>query len=138
MTSGDNFCHQGTVVKTSEGIVYVKIQAVSACASCQAKSMCNLNEVQDKIIEVYQPGPARHKPGDVVTVVMKRSMGNKALLLGYLLPFLIVMITLFLFSYLTGSELQAGILSLVILIPYYMTLHFFREKLKNTFSFEIE
>jgi positive regulator of sigma E activity len=138
MATGENICHQGTVVKTNEGIVYVKIQAVSACASCQAKSMCNLNEVQEKIIEVYQSGPAKHKPGDLVTVAMKRSMGNKALLLGYLLPFLVVMVTLFVFSYLTGSELQAGILSLVILIPYYMLLYHFRDKLKNTFSFEIE
>jgi positive regulator of sigma E activity len=116
----------------------VQIEAVSACAACKAKSMCNLTDVQEKIIEVQHTNPSNFKPGELVTIHMKRSMGNKALWLGYLLPFLIVMVSLFLFSYLTGSELQAGIDFPVIALPYYLILYIMRNRLKNTFRFEIE
>jgi sigma-E factor negative regulatory protein RseC len=134
----NNICHQGTVVKCEDDCVLVQIEAVSACAACKAKSMCNLTDVQEKIIEVQHTNPSNFKPGELVTVHMKRSMGNKALWLGYLLPFLIVMVSLFLFSYLTGSELQAGLISLILLMPYYLILYIMRNRLKNTFRFEIE
>jgi sigma-E factor negative regulatory protein RseC len=133
-----NICHQGIVVKCKDDCVLISIESQSACASCHTKSMCNLNEVQEKIIEVQHANPSNYKPGDLVTVNMARSMGNKALWLGYLLPFLIVMVSLFVFSYLSGSELQAGLISLLLLIPYYLILYKMRNKLKNTFRFEIE
>lgn len=138
MTENSSICHQGTVVKCEDNCVLVQIEAVSACAACNAKSMCNLTDVQEKIIEVPHATPSVYKPGDIVTIHMKRSMGTKALWLGYLIPFAIVMISLFLFSYLTGSELQAGLISLLLLLPYYMLLYLIRGKLKKTFTFEIE
>jgi len=134
----NNICHQGTVVKCKDDRVLVQIEAVSACAACKAKSMCNLTDVQEKIIEVPHTNPSSFKPGDQVTISMQRSMGTKALWLGYLLPFIIVLASLFLFSYLTGSELQAGLISLILLIPYYLILYTMRDKLRNTFRFEIE
>jgi sigma-E factor negative regulatory protein RseC len=134
----NNICHQGTVIKCEDDSVLVQIEAVSACAACKAKSMCNLTDVQEKIIEVQHTNPTIYKPGDIVTIHMKRSMGTRALWLGYLMPFVIVMVSLFLFSYLTGSELQAGLISLMLLFPYYLILYTMRNKLKNTFRFEIE
>jgi len=133
-----SICHQGTVVKCEDDCVLVQIEVASACAACKAKSMCNLTDVQEKIIEVPHTNPNVFKPGDSVTINMTRSMGNKALWLGYLAPFFIVMVSLFLFSYLTGSELQAGLISLLLLLPYYLILYVMRNKLKNTFRFEIE
>jgi sigma-E factor negative regulatory protein RseC len=134
----NNICHQGTVVKCEDDCVLVQIEAVSACAACKAKSMCNLTDVQEKIIEVWHTNASNYKPGDLVTINMTRSMGNKAMWLGYLAPFFIVMISLFLFSYLTGSELQAGLISLLLLLPYYLILYAMRNKLKTAFRFEIE
>lgn len=138
MTESPSICHQGTVVKCEDDRVLVQIESVSACAACKAKSMCNLTDVQEKIIEVPHATPSSYKPGDIVTIQMKRSMGTKALWLGYLLPFIIVLASLFLFSYLTGSELQAGLISLLLLIPYYLILYAMRDKLRNTFRFEIK
>ncbi len=138
MPDNTSICHQGTVVKCEDNCVFVRIEAVSACAACKAKSMCNLTDVQEKIIEVPHISPVEYKSGDTVTIHMKRSMGTKALWLGYLLPFVIVIASLFLFSHLTGSELQAGLISLILLLPYYLLLYTFRNKLKKSFTFEIE
>lgn len=138
MPDNTSICHQGTVVKCGDDCVFVRIEAVSACAACKAKSMCNLTDVQEKNIEVPHINPSTYKPGDIVTINMKRSMGTRALWLGYLIPFLLVIGSLFLFSHLTGSELQAGLISLMLLIPYYLVLYFFRDRLKKTFVFEIE
>jgi len=134
----NNICHQGIVVKCEEDHVLVQIEAVSACAACKAKSMCNLTDFQEKIIEVPHATPSVYKPGDKVTIQMQSSMGAKAVWLGYLVPFVIVMSALMLFSYLSGSELQAGLISLVLLIPYYLTLYLLRKRLKNVFRFEIK
>lgn len=134
----NNICHLGIVVRCEDNCVLVRIESQSACASCQTKSICNLSDLQEKIIEVQHANPSKYKPGEVVTINMTTSMGNKALWLGYLLPFVIVMVSLFLFSYLTGSELQAGLISLLLLLPYYLILYAMRNKLKNTFRFEIE
>jgi sigma-E factor negative regulatory protein RseC len=138
MMKENNICHQGTVVKCEDDSVFVQIEAVSACSACKAKSMCNLTEVQEKIIEVPHIHPNQYKPGDTVNIHMKRSMSAKALWLGYLLPFVVVIVSLFLFSHLTGSELQAGLISLMLLLPYYLLLYTFRNKLKKTFTFVIE
>lgn len=137
MTENSNVCREGTVINTEGNTVFIRIEVVSACDACKAKSMCNLSEVEEKVIELNMAEPKKYKPGDKVSVFMKRSMGSKALWLGYLLPFLIVIISLFLFSYLSSSELQAGLISLLLLLPYYLTLYVLRNKLKKTFAFEI-
>jgi sigma-E factor negative regulatory protein RseC len=60
------------------------------------------------------------------------------LLYGYLLPFIIVLITLIVSSSLTNNEITAGLLALLVLIPYYITLYFYRNYLKKVFKFEVE
>ena len=59
------------------------------------------------------------KPGDIVTVIMKKSMGYVAILLGYVLPLFAVLIILIILNSLSVPELTAGLFSLAILIPYY-------------------
>jgi sigma-E factor negative regulatory protein RseC len=137
MAAESSVCHEGTVIKTDETTVFVRIEASSACAACKAKSMCNLTDVQEKVIEAGKAGTSTFKPGENVTVFMHRALGTRALWLGYLIPFVIVIIALFLFSELTGDELQAGLISLILLLPYYLGLYLFRNKLKKTFTFEV-
>jgi sigma-E factor negative regulatory protein RseC len=68
---------------------------------------------------------------------MQRDSGYKALLLGYVLPFILLMIVLITFLSIEGSELLAGILALLILVPYYTGLYFLRDRIKKTFSFSV-
>jgi sigma-E factor negative regulatory protein RseC len=61
-------------------------------------------------------------------------MGNKAVLLGYLVPFIILVTTLITLSTFGASEWLMGITSLCALAPYFLLLYFFRNRLRKTFT----
>ena len=136
MSSGNAIEHQGIVEYISNEVIRVKITSVSACVGCHARGMCSVSDMEDKEILVPDSGGGFRK-GDLVEVMMKSSLGTKAVLIGYVYPFLILLTVLLI---LTGSgvtELKAGILSLGTLVPYYFMVYLFRDKLARTFSFSI-
>jgi sigma-E factor negative regulatory protein RseC len=65
-------------------------------------------------------------------------MGYAALVLGYLLPLVSVVITLIVLISLKFPELFAGLISLAILIPYYTVLYFFRNRINKKFTFTLK
>jgi len=125
------------VKEVTNSSLIVNIISQSACATCHAKGACTVADFQDKEIIITNFSD-HYKPGQEVTVVFKQSKGFQALVWGYVLPFFLVLITLVITLSVTNNELKAGILSLVILIPYYITLYFFRDLLKKVLKFEVE
>ena len=71
-------------------------------------------------------------------VQMKKSMGYKALLLGYIIPFVVFMFVLILLAAFSVPEIYAGAGALAVLIPYYLILWFFRKRIDNKFTFTIK
>lgn len=129
--------HKGIVRQISGEVVRVNIIAESACASCHAKGICGLADMQEKTIEIKQSHEAFHA-GEEVDVVMKESLGMKALFYSYMLPFIILLTVLIVMTALGINELQAGLFSLPVLIPYYLLLFFFRKRLERVFHFSLE
>jgi sigma-E factor negative regulatory protein RseC len=115
----------------------VNIVNQSACSSCHAKGACSVADYQDKEIEITH-FTKQYSVGQQVNVIFQESKGFTALIWGYVFPFFLVLFTLIAALEITGNELKSGILSLVILIPYYITLYFFRHLLKKVFKFEVE
>ena len=115
----------------------VSIVSESACSSCHSKSACTMADFQDKEIEIPQQN-SKFLPGQSVTVLFRESLGFKALFYGYMLPFVFVLFTLVFISSKSNNEALAGLLALSILVPYYITLYFFRHYLKKVFKFEVE
>jgi len=138
MSAKENITHPGIIDKISSDSVFVKILAMSACSSCHAKSMCSVAEIEEKIVEVKKEDGREYQEGQNVTVAMQKSLGGKAVFLGYLLPFLLLIGVLILVLSLTGNEGIAGLSAIVVLIPYYWLLYMLRNRLKKTFSFRIE
>lgn len=138
MSGTQTICHPGIVQSVDQNHIRVSILSRSACGSCHAKSACSLGDSQDKLIDIYQSGTANEfTPGDQVEVVLLESTGLKALVVGYILPFLAVLFTLILLTIITGSEKIAGIAAIGILVPYYISLKLFGKSLKKTFSFSL-
>jgi len=92
--------------------------------------------MNEKLIEVKQKGSG-YTTGETVNVILDRSLGNKAVLLGYFIPF-ILLITTLLVSSLHFGELWSGLMAVAVLIPYYLLLFAFKDKLSKTFHFRIE
>jgi sigma-E factor negative regulatory protein RseC len=125
------------VKEVTDTSLVVSIINQSACSTCHAKGACTVADIQEKEIEIL-PNGKHYQPGEEITVLLKESQGFQALFYGYVLPFLLVLFTLIITSALTNNEFFAGLLSLVVLIPYYITLYFLRDNLKKVFKFEVE
>jgi len=128
--------HEGIVQRIDNKSVIVMISVKSACSGCHAEGSCTLSGKEEKIIEV--PGRYNVKPGDLVTILMKESMGYAALLLGYVFPVISVIAVLITLISLRVPELTSGLISLAILIPYYSVLYFFRNRINEKFTFTLK
>lgn len=130
--------HQGIVENIDDARVFVRILQTSACASCSVKGHCSSADSKEKIIEINTPYISCQK-GDRVTVVGQVSMGMKAVLLAFFIPFLVLVVSLFVCMHLSGgNELFSGLIALALLVPYYFVVWLNKDKLKKKFSFTIK
>jgi sigma-E factor negative regulatory protein RseC len=65
-------------------------------------------------------------------------LGYRALLLGYLLPFILLLVTIIVAVQLTGNEGFAALLGVIIMVPYFALLYRFRESIKKRFEFRLK
>ena len=128
--------HKGIVQKIGSNSVLVAISPSTACSGCHAEGSCSLAGKEEKIIEVS--GFYKLSPGDTVEVQMEQSMGFAALFLGYVFPFLVVLISLIILISLSVAELVSGLVSIAMLIPYYLVLMSFRKRINEKFTFKIK
>lgn len=89
-----------------------------------------------KIVEVK--GSYSVAPGESVSVLMKQSQGYAAVLYGYIFPFLSVIIMLMILTGFGVPELTAGLVSLSMLLPYYLILYLFRKRINEKFTFTLK
>ena len=76
--------------------------------------------------------------GDEVEVMVKEQMGWLAVLLAYIVPFVLLVAAVAGFNRLGWSEAQAGTAALASVAIYYVILRLFRKKLQRKFTFEIK
>ena len=133
----DKIKHTGIIDSTEENHIKVRIFQTSACASCKVASQCNASESKEKLIDVFANGH-NYKVGQEVTVTASRDVAKRALVLGFGLPFLILLVVLFAVYHLTGNEATAALSSVGALLPYYLIIWLMREKIARSVSFQIE
>jgi sigma-E factor negative regulatory protein RseC len=136
MDSADCIDQIGIVEEVREKSILVRFQSPPACGSCQAKFFCAPGSSDKNLIEISQKTRGYSK-GDSVKILISRSMGFRALFLGYLFPFLMVILVLATTQILGLNELASGLISLSVLFPYYLMLYLFREKVNKNFIFTI-
>jgi sigma-E factor negative regulatory protein RseC len=124
--------HKGVVVAVDGRRLKVQIESVSACAACHAKGMCTLSDKEEKLIDIEMPNGMEKKVGDVVTVVVTQQRGMQAVVLAYILPAIVVILSLVGLLNIV-SEPVAIILSLLSLAVYYILLYLFRNRISSKF-----
>ncbi len=130
--------HLGIVENIQGSHLSVRIVQTSACAACSVKGHCSSADSKDKTIDITDTTAASYQIGEKVMVVGKTSMGMQAVALAFVLPFVLLIFSLFLFMMLMGNELYAALISLAFLIPYYFVLWLNKTRLKQKFSFTIK
>ncbi|HIZ91566.1 MAG TPA: SoxR reducing system RseC family protein [Candidatus Bacteroides merdavium] len=135
----DSIKHQGIVENISGAHLQVRIVQTSACAACSIKGHCTSADAKEKLIDVTDVAAAEaYHPGDRVWVTGQLSMGVMAVVLAFVIPFLLLVISLFVFMALWNDELGAALGSLFLLVPYYFILWLNKSRLGKKFSFSIQ
>lgn len=130
--------HAGVVDGVEGECVRVRILQSSACSACKVAAHCNASETKEKIIDVMDADASHYQKGDQVMVVADTAVGFRASLYGYLLPLILMVVTLVGVLAATHSEGLAAVSALGILNPYYVLLFLMRNKLRNRLSFTLE
>ncbi len=138
MNSSNEISHRGRVVSVTPEVTTVEIVSESACSACHAKGFCSLGESKIKTVELPTSGWSDIKPGDEVNVVLKASMGHKAVALAYMVP-LVILVAVLLAAVAAGlSELYAGLSAIAAVAVYYFCLWLMRGRLRNEYIFNIK
>ena len=126
--------HEGIVLSINGEKAHVQIVQTSACSACKARSMCMSSESQNKEMDAIMLEPM--KIGDKVEVEVRERLAWKAVLLAYILPFIVMLAIIAILDFATDwSEAVVGTLSLCGIAMYYIGLSVFRNRLQKQFSF---
>ena len=126
--------HTGIVSGINGELAHVQIVQSSACSSCKAKSMCMSTESQQKEMDAVMLEPMQ--VGDRVEVEVREHLAWKAVLLAYVLPFIVMMSVIAVLDVLTGwDEAIVGTIALCSIALYYLVLSQFKHRLQKQFTF---
>lgn len=129
---GKQIKHIGEVISVSQQRARICIVQASACSACHAKSMCMASESKEKIIDAQILEPLAI--GDTCEVLIEQTMGWKAVVLAFVLPFLVMMGTLSL-AILFTNEVVSGTLAICVVGIYAVILLCFKDKIQKIFYF---
>ncbi len=129
--------HDGIVTAVNKGVVTVRIEAVSACASCAAHGRCGFAESKEKSIEVPTSDWSRYSIGDAVTVHVDESRGMLAVWLAYVLPAILMIAVIVGLSLAGLPEWLVVLGSFTILGIYILILYLRRRHVERHFTLTI-
>ena len=130
--------HTGQVVSMTPKTTTVQIVSHSACSECHAAGLCGLSEFTEKAVEVPTGPYATYGVGDEVQVVLKASMGFKAVWIAYFLPLVVLLAVALGLIALGVPEVVAGLAGIGAVALYYLGVWLLRDRLRNEYVFTIQ
>lgn len=135
LANQEAYIHSGIVSKRSGSSLIVSLDENVHCESCRAKGTCGISDSGSKEVVISHPTDS-FALNEHVNVILKKDLGLKAVFWAYIFPFLLVGLTLIIASAFL-VEWMAGLLSLFILVPYYLLLYVMRNDFKKTFKISV-
>ena len=130
--------HTGKVVSMTPKTTTVQIVSQSACSECHAAGLCGLSEYTEKAVEVPTSPSATYGVGDEVLVVLKASMGFKAVWIAYFLPLVVLLAVALGLIALGVPEVVSGLAGIGAVALYYLGVWLLRDRLRNEYVFTIQ
>ena len=138
MSSYSEISHRGRIVSITPEFTTVEIVSESACAACHARGLCSLGDSKVKQVEVPTRGWDNYTVGQEVSVVLRATMGHKAVWLAYVVPLLVMVAALLGILSAGGSELLAGLGAIGAVAVYYGVIWLLRDRLRKEYVFNIK
>lgn len=130
-------CKEGIVRKIQENHIWVEIVVSSACGGCAAKSLCNITEKKNELIEAQNISGEVFQIGESVNLRMKQHFARKAVLLCYGLPCVVLLLGLFGCYALTHIDWLSVLVALALVAVYYITIKIWDKRLTRNFVFYV-
>ncbi len=127
--------HDGFITKITDQTVTVSLSGNLNCDACNAKMVCGSAESGDKVVDVLNTDSGLQL-NDSVKVLLRKDLGMKAVFWAYVFPFILVMTVLVTASFFV-TEWLAGVLSILVLPPYYLLLYSLQNVFSKSFQFSI-
>ena len=97
-----------------------------------------MSEEKEKIIMLPTDPYGDHKVGDEVELIVKTTMGLKAVWISYVIPLLILIFLILILSRFVSQELYVGLGSVVGVGLYYLVIYLLKDRLAKDFVFYIK
>ncbi len=136
--SKNEISHIGRVKEMTPESTVVEIISSSACSACHAKGLCGVSEEKVKEIEVPTDPYATWNVGDEVRVMLRQTMGLKAVWISYVIPLLILMILILTLSAVKLHEALVGLVSVCAVAVYYLVIYLMKDRLAKDFVFYLK
>lgn len=144
----DTISHDGTVISIDDEHITVRIVQMAACASCKVAGYCSSAESKEKLVDVWTKDYAKYGIGDEVKVLAQSGVGTLAVIVGFVIPVVLVVLAVVVTLWLTGDggvwplkspddQGVAAVMGLVVLVPYYLGVYACRGMLKRKLTFTL-
>ena len=130
--------HEGTIDNINGNKYTIRITQSTACSECHAKGVCIAADTKEKIVDVIDSS-GQFKLNERVLLSGKTSIGYRAVMWAFVLPLILMMSVIFAATSIWHvGELQAALMALVSLVPYYALLYAIRRKMGEKLAFSIK
>ena len=123
----------GLVKAIKSNSIDVEIISCSACAGCAISSSCSMSETKKRIVTIQGSFVGQYQVGDKIEVVMSDRLGLQAVVYAFVIPLLLLLITVVCCHCCGFDDIISGISGIIVLIPYYFALFLNRNRLENKF-----
>jgi sigma-E factor negative regulatory protein RseC len=130
--------HSGTIESINGDCLQVRILQSSACAGCKVANHCSASDAQEKKIDIYGEDTSKYAVGDAVTLSADTGIGYLASLYAYVIPLILMVGTLVVVLALTDNEVASAVAALLVLVPYWLGIALFKNKIRSQVYFKIE
>ena len=137
MNEENNICRKGIVRAINGDDISVEVIVSSACSGCHAKSICIPSDRRKEVITVKNTYHENFQVGETVELLLETSAGNKAVILAYVLPLVVLLALLFGCYALTHNELLSVGIGVLGVIVYYLVLKSFSKGVEKGITFAV-
>ena len=132
-----NICREGIVRSVEGDEITVEVIVSSACSGCHAKSICIPSDRRQERITVKNTRNEQYEVGETVELLLETSAGNKAVVLAYVLPLIVLLMLLFGCYALTHKELLSVGVGVLGVVLYYLILKSAGKSIEKGITFGI-
>lgn len=130
-------CKDGIIKKIDTDTVWVEITVSSACGACAAKKLCNISEQKNELFEAKNLTGDSFAVGEEVQIMLQQKLARKAVILGYFLPFVVLIVGLFGCYAITHSEGISALVALALTAIYFLFIKLIDKHLSKEFVFYV-